>query len=275
MKSAIIASLASFLVMPAFGQELAVSDKYPLRAHIVSVEMQQEQRITDGTGGTSTWHLMKADIDGTTYGLSIAFRPFSQFRHFNWLERGFYPARHAGCGFEFEYMDGGKIRHEELCIMSEEDTILVRPSPRPSTAPAQEAAPSIETAGSKTSDANSGFPGRWKSMTSGTIRKLRVQGDYIYSELVVSEADAKAGVFQLGELKREGDKYVGSVNTRDVRPDEGASCSATSPIELTLVTPDRIEGRAFFSPPGAKLNWATCSYSPPADWQSFVWIPAR
>jgi hypothetical protein len=274
MKSAMIAVLAIFLVMPAFGQELAVSDKYPLRAHIVSVEMQQQQTITEGTGGTSTWHLMKADIDGTTYGLSIAFRPFSQFRHFNWLERGFYPARHAGCGFEFEYMDGGKIRHEELCIMSEEDTIQVRPSPRPSPAPTQEGAPTIEAA-AETSGAHSGFPSRWKSMTSGTIRRVRLQGDYIYSELVVSEAEAKVGTFQMGELKREGDKYVGNVNNRVVRPDEGASCSVSSPVELTLVTPDRIEGRAFFPPPSAKLDWTTCSYSPPADWQPFVWIPVR
>jgi hypothetical protein len=45
------------------------------------------------------------------------------------------------------------------------------------------------------------------------------------------------------------------------------------PIELTLVTPDRIEGRAFTPPLNAKVGWNACTYSPPADWQPFTWIP--
>jgi hypothetical protein len=41
-------------------QQLQVSEKYPLEAHIVSVEMEQQQIVRNGSGGTSTWHLMKS-----------------------------------------------------------------------------------------------------------------------------------------------------------------------------------------------------------------------
>lgn len=145
-------------------------------------------------------------------------------------------------------------------------------SPAP---PAQEARASIEAPESEASDANSGFPKRWKSMTTGTVRVLRFEGDYIYAEHILPEAAAKAGMFFLWEVKKEGDKYVGKVNGRIVRADGGASCSVTWPAELTLVTKERIEGRSFSPPANAKMDWNTCSSSPPAEWQPFTWIPVK
>lgn len=127
-----------------------------------------------------------------------------------------------------------------------------------------------ESAGS-----NSGFPSRWKSMTSGSIRTLRFEGDYIYGETIFSEAAVKAGAFGLMEVKKDGDKYVGKLNARAVSADGNASCERSVPIELTLVTPNRIEGRTNAPPLGAKLDWKTCTSSPPPDWQPFVWIPVR
>lgn len=112
-------------------------------------------------------------------------------------------------------------------------------------------------------------------MTSGTVRTMRFQGDYIYAELILPDAAAKAGSFTLYELKKDGDKYVGKTNMRVLRADSGASCSLSSPIELTLVTPDRIEGRTIGPTLNAKIDWNSCSFSPPADWQSFVWIPVK
>jgi hypothetical protein len=135
-------------------------------------------------------------------------------------------------------------------------------------APASIESPRLET------NAN-GFPARWKSMTSGTVRTLRFEGDYIYGETVLSDAAAKAGMFSLLDLKKDGDKYVGKVNGKFVRSDGAASCSVSSPTELTMVTPDRIEGRSFYPPANAKLDWSTCTFSPPADWQTFTWIPVR
>jgi hypothetical protein len=119
------------------------------------------------------------------------------------------------------------------------------------------------------------FPVRWKSMISGSVRTLRFEGDYIYSETVLSEAATKAGMFVLMDVKKDGEKYVGKENGRIVRSDRGASCSVTWPVELTLVTADRIEGRGFGPPPNSKIDWKDCTYSPSPQWQSFTWIPVR
>jgi hypothetical protein len=146
---------------------------------------------------------------------------------------------------------------------------------QPPTVPAQEAPISIEAPKSDVPNANSGFPSRWKSMTAGNVRTLRFEGEYIYAELVLPESAAKAGVFFLTETKKDGDKYVGKTNGRILQKENGASCSVTWPIEFTLVTPDRIEGRSFSPPVNAKIDWNTCSYTPPADWLSFVWIPVK
>lgn len=55
----------------------------------------------------------------------------------------------------------------------------------------------------------------------------------------------------------------------------GPSSAVSGNIELTLLTPERIEGRSFTPPPKAKLDWDTCSYTLAADRQSFVLIPVR
>ena len=124
-------------------------------------------------------------------------------------------------------------------------------------------------------DAVDGFPARWKSLTSGTVRTLRFEGEYIYGETILSDDAAKAGGFFLMDVKKDGDKYVGKINGHILSAPGGKSCSVTSPIELTLVTPERIEGRSFTPPANAKIDWNTCTTSPPADWQTFTWIPVK
>lgn len=146
---------------------------------------------------------------------------------------------------------------------------------QPQTAPVQEASSSIEAPKSEIAGANSGFPLRWKSMTTGSIRTLRFEGEYIYGEAVLPEAAAKAGAFTLMDVKKSGDKFVGKMNGRFVAPDGSKSCAETWPDELTLVTSDRIEGRAFTAPVNAELDWKTCTYSLPNGCQDFTWIPIR
>jgi hypothetical protein len=117
-------SIVPFALLAALAQEppLPVSDKFPLPAHIVSVETQQQQDLTNGTGETSTTHLVKAEIEGKTYRLSVklALSQKRPFQHRMWLRPGVYPARRTAHGFEFEYRDGEKVRHEELHIVSVE-----------------------------------------------------------------------------------------------------------------------------------------------------------
>ena len=146
---------------------------------------------------------------------------------------------------------------------------------QPQMLPAQEARASIEPPKLEIEHADSGVAARWKSMTTGSIRMLRFEGEYIYGETVLSEAAAKAGAFSLMDVKKDGDKYVGKMNARMVTQDGGKSCPITSPIELTLVTPERIEGRSLAPPLNAKIDWNSCTFSPPAEWQTFTWIPVR
>jgi hypothetical protein len=143
------------------------------------------------------------------------------------------------------------------------------------TAPAKEAPVSIKAPKSSASYANSGFPSRWESMTSGNVRTLHFEGEYIYAEVALPEAATKAGTFILTEAKRDGDKYVGKTSGRALKTQSGPICSVTEPIEFTLVTTDRIEGRSFMPSTNAKLDWGTCAYMPAPTWQSFVWIPVR
>ena len=191
------------------------------------------------------------------------------------LNPGVFMARMDKGHFEVE-ATSGKGKEEWVKFDVVQQTAIIKQAP--STSAPQAAPVSIERPASQTqetSDGNSGFASRWKSMTSGTVRTMRFQGDYIYAELVLPDAAAKAGAFQLSELKKDGDKYAGKANARLIRPDGGASCSFSWPIELSLVTPDRIEGRVMSPPQTAKIDWTSCSTAVPADWQSFVWIPVN
>jgi hypothetical protein len=108
----------------AFPQQdqLPVSDKYPLRAHMVSVEIEQQQHLTNGSGEISTRRLMTTEIADKTYLLVVSAPPVQErsFQHRTWLSTGFYPARRTKHGFDLEYRDGDKVRHEELRIMSDD-----------------------------------------------------------------------------------------------------------------------------------------------------------
>ena len=146
---------------------------------------------------------------------------------------------------------------------------------QPETPPAQPAVASIEALKSETAGSDGGFPVRWISMTTGETRTLRFEGEYIYGEAVFSEAAAKAGSFGLMDVQKDGDKYVGKTNRRIVSNDGSKFCSVTWRIELTLISPERIEGRRLAPPANAKLNWSSCTFSSPDDWQTFTWIPVQ
>jgi hypothetical protein len=188
------------------------------------------------------------------------------------LNPGAFMGRNDRGHFEVQGISGkGKeewIRYDivQQIALSREQT----PAPPMHEAPASIEAPQIEK-----TNAPVGYPARWKSMTSGSVRTLRFEGEYIYGETVLSDQVVKAGAFFLMEAKKVSDKYVGRTNGRLVSAQGGKSCTVTWPIELTLVTPERIEGRGFVPPANAKMNWDTCTYLPPADWVTFTWIPVR
>lgn len=185
------------------------------------------------------------------------------------LNPGFFRARNDKGHFEVQAVSS-KGKEEWVRFDIVQQTAI---SPRQPTS-AQEAPVSIEAPKSETASANGGFPARWKSMTTGSVRTLRFEGEYIYGEAVMTDEAAKAGTFALMDVKKDGDKYVGKVSQKIVSR-EGKSCLFNRQIELTLVTPDRIEGRLLSPPSNAKVDWSTCAVSPAADWQGFSWIPVR
>jgi len=124
---------------------------------------------------------------------------------------------------------------------------------------------------------------RWKSMTWGTTYLVRIDGDYLYAERIFSEEERKLGMSVLFELKKQGDKYIGTGReylvwwkTYFALPNEKFvtdRCTFETAVEVSSITPTRIEGRGLFEVKGAKIDKKKCTYSKPLEWQSFVLIP--
>jgi hypothetical protein len=124
----------------------------------------------------------------------------------------------------------------------------------------------------------SGYPALWKSLLSGKVRSLRFEGDFIYAETVLSEEERKVQ-FDSYELRKDGEGYKGMARSGFTcaylsgRSTQYNRCTREGNIEFTSVTPNRIEGRSFDHPGDSKFDCKKCSYSKPAEWTPFVWIP--
>jgi hypothetical protein len=127
----------------------------------------------------------------------------------------------------------------------------------------------------------------WTSVTSGRDFKIRIEGDYIYTEWVNLPSQLQNTVaFMRSELKKDGDKWAGKVRTRlpysyksayfdfwktgqTVGTENVNWCSLESEFEIVKLTDSRIEGRAFDS---ASIDVKKCKPGK-MEWHSFVWIP--
>jgi hypothetical protein len=129
-------------------------------------------------------------------------------------------------------------------------------------------------------------PKRWKSLTSGTVKIIRTDADYLYSETESSDQARRQGDFQLAQLKKVGDRYIGTIKTtftcsytRGVGIYATARtnrCSFEEPVEINLFSPTRIEGRAPEAAADSKFKCWECKYDPPrSKWgmRPFTWIP--
>jgi hypothetical protein len=128
---------------------------------------------------------------------------------------------------------------------------------------------------------SSTYPKLWKSLSTGTTKIIRKDGDRLYVETVLPEELLKQGDFILSELKKVGDKYVGTDKHRlscqyDVSyvwsiERRSKTCTIEAPIEITLLTPTRIEGWTMVPAESSRLNCRKCTLE--LIRQSFVWIP--
>jgi len=128
------------------------------------------------------------------------------------------------------------------------------------------------------------FPTHWKSLLTGTTKIIRRDGDRLYVETVLPDAEKNAGCFNIAELQKQGEIFSGigrmSCVCQYIRGLGVYARTYTnrvtdeSQIEISRVSPTRIEGRAMVRPPGAKLDCPKGRYSKPAsEWQPFAWIP--
>jgi S1-C subfamily serine protease len=128
------------------------------------------------------------------------------------------------------------------------------------------------------------FPSRWKSLQSGTTKIIRRDGDRIYVETVMSEAEKNEGCFNLSELQKKDDIFAGTGRSSCVcQYTKGLGVYARSytnkygdqsEIEISKIGPTRIEGRFLMRPPNTKFDCEKGTYSkPPSEWVTFAWIP--
>lgn len=130
-------------------------------------------------------------------------------------------------------------------------------------------------------------PSRWKSLASGTTKIIRVDGEHIYVETVLPDQQRQAGSFTLSDLTKTGDRFKGVTKSSVVcqysktdiwwgRPttQELNTCQDEVPMEITLMTPTRIEGWTMGPIDGARFDCKKCQWSTKAQTKKpFVWIP--
>jgi hypothetical protein len=132
------------------------------------------------------------------------------------------------------------------------------------------------------------FPTRWKSLTSGLTKDIRRDGQHMYLETVLPDAVKQAGCFELGELQRVGDAYSGKqtftcickYSKRNWGFGGGGRWETRTnsfrheiQIEMTSVTPARIEGYTVSPDPGGKFDCEKDTYSKPFIRFPFTLIP--
>jgi len=128
------------------------------------------------------------------------------------------------------------------------------------------------------------FPTRWKSLQTGTTKIIRRDGDRIYVETVQSEPEKNAGCFNLSELQKKDDIFVGTNRISCVcKYTRGLGVYAQSynskytyqaEIEISKLSPTRIEGRTMLHLPNARFDCVGGTFAiPPSEWQTFAWIP--
>jgi hypothetical protein len=128
------------------------------------------------------------------------------------------------------------------------------------------------------------FPTHWKSLQSGTTKIIRRDGDRSYVETVLPDAQKNAGCFNMADLKGTGDFFSGTVRTacvcqytRGMGEYAGTFTNRfalESTIEITKLSPTRIEGRTIVPPKDSKLDSHKGTYTKPtSEWEAFVWIP--
>ena len=112
----------------------------------------------------------------------------------------------------------------------------------------------------------------WTSMTTGHDYKVRVDGDYIYTEWVNLPPVLKStSAFMRAELKKAGDKWVGKVRANLPYKYKSSVkwCQTEFDFEIDKVSDSRIEGQGL----GPTSFDAKKCQADKTEWKTFTWIP--
>jgi hypothetical protein len=122
------------------------------------------------------------------------------------------------------------------------------------------------------------IPRRWKSLTTGFTSNVQVSGDVMLVETELPTQAANVGAKLWSELKKDGDKWVGTTHRRFpcTRPFSAPKwCQVDTPMQITTLLSGKIEGVSWWTPPSAKFNCAKCEFDPALAPKEFTWIPAE
>lgn len=87
------------------------------------------------------------------------------------------------------------------------------------------------------------FPQQWWSFRGGITRILRLEGDHLYVETVLTDDHQKLGDYVFADLKKAGERYVGWVESKMTCRYFGYTdyiyntCEDVHQIEITVLTP--------------------------------------
>jgi len=111
----------------------------------------------------------------------------------------------------------------------------------------------------------------WTSIRTGHDFKVRIDGEYIYTQVILPPALQSASAFVRAELKQAGDKWVGK--SYAYLPYQGKKstkwCHTETDFEIVKMSDSRIEGVA---PHWSSFNVDKCQPEN-VEMQPFTWIP--
>lgn len=122
------------------------------------------------------------------------------------------------------------------------------------------------------------FSKYWRRQGKDLLLQLEVSESSIAASVMFPGEVAAAGLSARYVIEKRDIRWLGAVEER--RPCLSATyprviekvCSVTHEVQMTLLTPYRIEGR--LNTPTSAFDCRRCAYQEGSTWQDFVWIPA-
>jgi hypothetical protein len=109
---------------------------------------------------------------------------------------------------------------------------------------------------------------------------FKITDSFLYGEHQYPQERRSLGDYDTVDVKKQGEAYVGTqrvrirLRIRDSSPQgfHTKVCQWEYAVQLTSVTPERIEGRWEGYPPGSQVNPNTCERSGSRLWEDVTWI---